>query len=76
AGLTADAVTLLERVAAHSERVLRAHHPVTLTVRSNLAMVYQEAGRTAEAVRLGEEVLADKTRLLGPDHPETLTVRG
>ena len=52
-----------------------ADHPVTLTVRNNLASAYGSVGRFGEAIELFERVLAERKRLSGADHPDTLTVR-
>src|SRR5260370_29124196 len=74
-GLVLVAEELLERTLADSERILGPDHPSTLTVRANLAGVYQQLGRSAQASVLLERTLADSERILVPDHPSTLTVR-
>ncbi|MFD8588685.1 tetratricopeptide repeat protein, partial [Streptomyces sp. NPDC059637] len=74
AGRTTDAITLLEQVAADSERILGPHHPDTLTARNNLATSYRQAGRTTDAITLLEQVAADSERILGPDHPNAVTM--
>ena len=71
----AEAIPLLERTLADSERVLGARHPDTLTTRNNLAMAYRAAGRTTEAIPLLERTLADSERVLGADHPDTNAAR-
>jgi tetratricopeptide (TPR) repeat protein len=75
AGRTADAITILEEVAAESVRLLGPEHPDTLAARANLASSYRQAGRTADAITIEEEVAAERVRLLGPEHPDTLTAR-
>ena len=57
------------------EDVLGPDHPVTLSVRNNLALAYESVGRFGEAIDAGEELLLDCQRVLGADHPDTLTVR-
>ena len=57
------------------EDVLGPDHPVTLTVRNNLAGAYKSAGRLAEAIELFKQVLDERERVLEADHPDTLTVR-
>jgi DNA-binding SARP family transcriptional activator len=74
-GLHEDAVALLEQTLASSERILGPDHPSSLSVRANLAGVYQELGRHQEAVALLEQTLASSERILGPDHPSSLSVR-
>ena len=73
-GIEYKTVELSEAVGV-IEDVLGADHPVTLTVRNNLAGAYKSAGRLAEAIELFEQVLAERERVLGADHPVTLTVR-
>ena len=75
AGRTAEAIAILEQVAADRERLLGPEHPDTLTARENLAGSYWSAGRTAEAIAILEQVAADRERLLGPEHPDTLAAR-
>ena len=73
-GIEYKTVELSEAVGV-IEDVLGADHPVTLTVRNNLAGAYKSAGRLAEAIELFKQVLAERERVLGADHPDTLTVR-
>ena len=73
-GIEYKTVELSEAVGV-IEDVLGADHPVTLTVRNNLAGAYKSAGRLAEAIELFKQVLAERERVLGADHPVTLTVR-
>ena len=73
-GLVYEAVELDVAVAV-IEDVLGPDHPVTLTVRNNLAVAYYSVGRFGEAIELFERVLAEYGRVLGADHPVTLTVR-
>jgi tetratricopeptide (TPR) repeat protein len=75
AGRTAEAIPLLERALADSERVLGTFHPDTRATRNNLAMAYRAAGRTAEAIPLLERALADCERMLGAGHPDTNAAR-
>ena len=70
-----EAVNYGELVLTDYERVLGEDHPDTLTLRSNLASAYQDAGRLAEAIPLMERTLTDRERVLGEDHPRTLTSR-
>jgi hypothetical protein len=44
------ALALLQQTLAASERILGSDHPSTLTVRANLAGVYQQLGRREEAL--------------------------
>ncbi len=76
AGRISEAVVILERVAADTERLLGPEHPDTLTAQGNLALSYQSAGRTGEAIAILERVAADTEQLLGPEHPHTLTLQG
>ncbi|MFG2820029.1 tetratricopeptide repeat protein [Kitasatospora sp. NPDC048365] len=71
AGRTGEAIGLLERVVADSERLLGHDHPDTLTARLHLAVSYWYAERRDEAIDLLLQVLADRERLLGHDHPDT-----
>ena len=73
-GIEYKTVELSEAVGV-IEDVLGADHPVTLTVRNNLAGAYKSAGRLAEAIELFKQVLAERERVLGADHPDTLAVR-
>ena len=73
-GLVYEAVELDVAVAV-VEDVLGPDHPVTLTVRNNLAGAYDSAGHLAEAIDAEEELLLDCQRVLGADHPDTLGVR-
>ena len=73
-GLVYEAVELDVAVAV-VEDVLGPDHPVTLTVRNNLAGAYDSAGHLAEAIDAEEELLLDCQRVLGADHPVTLGVR-
>ena len=73
-GIEYKTVELSEAVGV-IEDVLGADHPVTLTVRNNLAGAYKSAGRLAEAIELFKQVLAERERVLEADHPDTLTVR-
>ena len=73
-GIEYKTVELSEAVGV-IEDVLGADHPVTLTVRNNLAGAYKSAGRLAEAIELFKQVLAERERVLGADHPDTLNTR-
>ena len=73
-GIEYKTVELSEAVGV-IEDVLGADHPVTLTVRNNLAGAYESVGRFGEAIELYEQVLAERERVLGADHPDTLAVR-
>ena len=57
------------------EDVLGPDHPVTLSVRNNLALAYKSVGRFGEAIELFEQVLDERERVLGADHPDMLAVR-
>ena len=57
------------------EDVLGPDHPVTLTVRNNLALAYESVGRFGEAIELFEQVLDERERVLAADHPDMLAVR-
>lgn len=70
-----NVVAELERSLADSERILGADHPSTLTVRANLAGLYQQTGRSEAAVTMLQQSLADGERILGPKHPTILAVR-
>ena len=75
AGRFADAIALLEKLLADSERILGPEHPDTLQTRSALGLAYRDAGRVAEAIALLEKLVADSERILGPEHPDTLQPR-
>jgi tetratricopeptide (TPR) repeat protein len=77
---------LYEEAISIQERVGGAEHPLTLDMKSNLALIeYTRAmerkaedpegykRRLARARTLNEEVLKIRKRVLGDDHPETLT---
>ena len=49
AGRLGEAIPLLERTLADSERVLGRAHPNTVAFRNNLAAAYQAAGRLNKA---------------------------
>jgi tetratricopeptide (TPR) repeat protein len=68
-------ILIAEPLLADQEREQGAHHPDTLTTRSELAGAYWGAGRLAKTITLFEQTLADRERVLGTDHPETLFSR-
>ena len=70
-----QAFPLLGRNLADFRRILGDDHPDTLTVRSNLAFAYLEAGELSRAIPLFERILCDRQRALGDDHPDTLAAR-
>jgi tetratricopeptide (TPR) repeat protein len=71
----AQAIEYGQDLLADFERVLGEDDPGTVTIRSNLANAYQDAGRAGEAIPLFERTLADHERVLGQDHPDTLGSR-
>jgi tetratricopeptide (TPR) repeat protein len=71
----ARAVKLGEALTADAERLLGPSDWVTLVVRGNLAVAYEQAGRLADARLLHERNLADRERALGPDDPITVAAR-
>jgi len=75
AGLTDQAVLLLEDTVRQRRRVLGSTHPDTLTSRNNLACAYRAAGHPDRALPLLEEVLDQREDVLGKSHPDTLTSR-
>lgn len=75
AGSSDDALALLHQTLADSERIFGSDHPSTLSVRSNLASMYQSLGRYVEAAALLQQTLAGSQRILGGDHPSTLSAR-
>ncbi len=74
AGRLSEAIALLEQVITDCV-LLGEDHPITLSIRNNLAGAYESAGRLTEAITLYEQVLTDRIRVLGEDHPDTLTSR-
>ncbi len=57
------------------EHALGLDHPDTLSSRTNLAVVYTDAGRIADAIRLHEETAKLAAVKLGADDPFTLNSR-
>ena len=53
-------------------RTLGTSHPSTLSVMSNLGVLYQGQVRYREAEPLMSEVLETRQRVEGPEHAETL----
>ena len=51
-----------------------ADHPVTLTVRNNLALAYYSVGRFGEVIDAWEKLLPNCQRVLGLEHPLTKQV--
>ncbi|MFF0153799.1 tetratricopeptide repeat protein [Micromonospora sp. NPDC005203] len=74
-GLYALAVDHWHRMVDDAVRVLGDEHPHTITVRSNLATSYRQAGRTDEAITIEEKVLNDAARVLGAEHPDAILAR-
>jgi hypothetical protein len=70
-----QAIAVGESLIGDLERVLGPDHPDTLTVQSNLAAAYRDAGRFTDAILLFERTLAARERVLGPDHLDTLKVQ-
>ncbi|MEV0992199.1 tetratricopeptide repeat protein [Streptomyces sp. NPDC049949] len=64
------ALPLAERVARTAEMHMGPASPKTLSVRANLASVYDQAGEHRRGARLLEKVIAARTAQLGPDHPD------
>src|SRR5512144_2142946 len=75
-GLLHQEIGYFEQLANTAQRVLGPDHRHTLSLRNNLAYVYQLAGRLGEAIPLCERTLADRERVLGSDHPDILDSRG
>ncbi|MET9987255.1 tetratricopeptide repeat protein [Streptomyces rochei] len=69
------AIEHFEHLVTSTRSRLGAHHPDTLTARSNLAFWRGEAGDVAGAAQAFADLLAERERIFGPDHPETLTAR-
>ncbi|MGQ4390265.1 FxSxx-COOH system tetratricopeptide repeat protein [Streptomyces sp. SAS_270] len=74
-GLTARAISHLQRALEDRLRVLGEDHPDALVSRSNLAGAYQSAGDLGRAIPLFEQTLTDRLRVLGEDHPDILSSR-
>ena len=72
AGDAREALRLFAELLPDRERVLGRDHPVTLSIRNNIASWTGEAGDSREALRLFTELLPDQERVLGRDHPDTL----
>ncbi|WP_217549991.1 alpha/beta fold hydrolase [Streptomyces sp. GbtcB6] len=64
-----------EQSLATVERTHGPSDPLTVTARSSLAAIYQEAGDVARAVFLLEQVVTAIERTLGVDHPHTIAAR-
>jgi hypothetical protein len=58
------------------ERVLGPEHPLTLTIRVNLALWTGRVGDAAGARDQYAALLPICERVFGPEHPLTLTIRG
>ncbi|MGW2640205.1 tetratricopeptide repeat protein [Streptomyces sp. NPDC001348] len=69
------AVPLAERGVRTAERNLGPDASATLTVRANLASVYDQAGDPRRGARLLEKVIAARAAQLGPDHPDVWGLR-
>lgn len=75
AGRPHEAISLYERILAHSERIFGSDDSNTLGSRNRLAGSLKEAGMPQLAIPLFEQTMTDQERVLGPDHPDTLTTR-
>jgi len=74
-GQVADAIPLLQRLAASRERALGPDHPGTLYAHSLLGDAHMDAGHLAKAEAVHTTVLAAREGVLGAEHPETLVSR-
>ena len=68
----ARAKPYFERSVQLSQKYFGARHPNTLSVRTNLAIIYQVTGQTSKAIELFEDVLQIQTRQMGRRHAATL----
>ena len=59
AGRTDDGLVLLLAALTKCQRTLQPDHPVTLHVRRNLVLAYEEAGRPDQAIRISQQALTD-----------------
>jgi len=75
AGRAIEAVSVLKRASAASERVLGPDSRLTLNTRGSLARAYAATRRWQKATVLYRRVLADYERTLGPDHSMTRQYR-
>ncbi|MGW1670213.1 tetratricopeptide repeat protein [Streptomyces sp. NPDC002324] len=71
-----EAVPLLERAHNICVRFLGSENPNTLTVASNLAQAYAEAGDPGPAIALLQRVCEDGRRVLGVGSPEFAVLLG
>jgi hypothetical protein len=74
-GHPAQALLLFQELLPDLARVLGPDHPLTLDLRSNIALSTRQAGNEAEALQLYRELLPDYERVLGRDHPDTLSIK-
>ncbi len=74
-GRYTDAQQHLERSIQLRTAKLGADHPLTLTPRNNLALLYWDQGQYAQAETLLKEVLKARTARLGSDHGDTLATK-
>ncbi|MFG6194843.1 FxSxx-COOH system tetratricopeptide repeat protein [Nonomuraea sp. JJY05] len=72
-GRYADALDNDLRLLPLFEQQLRADHPDTLRIRSNVAVSLRCLGRFEEALRYDDETLAERQRIFGPVEHATLS---
>lgn len=65
-----------EQLVSDSDRIRGPQHAGTVSARSNLSLVYHQAGRIGEAIGLCEQVVTDRESILGSGHSDTLVARG
>jgi tetratricopeptide (TPR) repeat protein len=76
AGKYSQAIPLLERALAISEKVLGKEHPDVATSLNNLALPYQAQGSYEKAEPLFVRSLAISEKVLGKEHPDVATSAG
>ncbi|MBT7486116.1 MAG: tetratricopeptide repeat protein, partial [Rhodospirillales bacterium] len=64
-----DAVSLIKRSLAITEKAVGSQHPDMATRLNNLASLYRDQGRYAAAEPLYKQSLAIWEKALGPQHP-------
>lgn len=73
AGKFSEAVPVVQRILAITEKTLGAEHPDVATSLSNLANLYNNQGRYADAEPLYTRALAINEKTRGPNHADVAT---
>ncbi|KAF2753659.1 kinesin light chain 3 [Pseudovirgaria hyperparasitica] len=69
-----EAEDSFNEVLDEQQRTLGDEHPVTLTVKADLASTYRSQRRWVEAEQLEIQVVETSKRVLGDEHPDTLSI--